>query len=116
MTFKRLITIAVSLIAVLTIIFSAAVSVNAADKTYIYGDADGNGTVNINDVTFIQKVLVDAATPGEDYNISSDVNYDLKVTIRDASVIQMYLAGIITKFPVTNYVDEHYFGHTIYQP
>lgn len=60
------------------------------------GDADGNGVVDINDVTFIQLYrlgLADFEYYNQDKN--ADTNGDNSVTIRDATTIQLALAGLI---------------------
>ena len=67
------------------------------ETTYIVGDADGNRTINISDVTAIQKYLAGASVP-EAFSIeAADVNQDFTVTIDDATLVQFYLAGIERK-------------------
>lgn len=58
----------------------------------LYGDANGDGKVNILDVTAIQKYKI-GEQDLSDYGIKcADVNHDGSVTIRDATLIQMKLA------------------------
>ena len=65
-------------------------------KLPIIGDADGNGELNVNDATFIQRLLVGLETD-ENGMIAAiaDFNGDGKVSIRDVTLIQMHAAGII---------------------
>ena len=73
------------------------------ETTYIVGDADANRTINISDVTAIQKYLAGASVP-EAFSIeAADVNQDFTVTIDDATLVQFYLAGIERK---NNYCGE----------
>lgn len=58
----------------------------------VMGDANADGTLNILDVTAIQKYRVGECSLN-DYGLScADVNNDGSVTIRDATLIQMKLA------------------------
>ncbi len=66
----------------------------ATPDEYEIGDVDGDGIVNIKDVTAIQKYLVDLVDV-DDINISAaDFNEDGTVNIKDATAIQKYLAGL----------------------
>ena len=61
----------------------------------ILGDANCDGVIDINDVTYIQSYrlglfLIDGKSAEQ-----SDVYKDLSITLRDATMIQMYLAGLI---------------------
>ncbi len=58
-------------------------------------DVDRDGKVDINDATYMQKVLV--GIEGRPFNFSGygDVNGDGRINISDATEIQMYLAGIL---------------------
>jgi hypothetical protein len=47
--------------------------------------------VDINDVTFVQKILVQLIKAPENFEEVADVNKDGKVNIRDATYIQLYL-------------------------
>lgn len=65
---------------------------NYTTATLVRGDVDGNGAVNIRDVTYIQLYLVDRYH----ININAktldriDVTGDKQITIRDATKIQLY--------------------------
>lgn len=63
--------------------------------SYIIGDADLNGEVNIDDVTAIQRYSADMEEFSKTQKFVSDVNCDGVVDINDATVIQKYLANMI---------------------
>lgn len=64
----------------------------------MYGDANGDGEIDISDVTAIQKY----AAAYEKFNAAqlkyADVNKDGAVDINDATAVQKYIAGIIKSF------------------
>ena len=64
----------------------------------LLGDVDGDGVVNINDVTYIQLYRVDLISLDVIALKRADVNKDNNVTLRDATMIQMKLANLITTF------------------
>lgn len=64
------------------------------------GDADGDGNVNINDVTAIQSHLAELKTVEGIYLMAADANQDDIVDISDATVIQMYIAEYDIPYPV----------------
>ena len=69
------------------------------DPLYL-GDADVNGTINIKDVTAIQKYAAYIVAFFDDNMICADVNADEKVNIKDATLIQKYLANMDIEFKV----------------
>lgn len=64
------------------------------------GDANGDGSVNINDVTTIQRYLAELETLEGIYLHAADANQDGTVDIADATVIQMYLAEYEMEYPI----------------
>lgn len=68
------------------------------DIEWLLGDSNGDGYVNINDVTIIQRYLAELETLDNKY--ASDANRDGLIDISDATVIQMYLAEYIVLYPV----------------
>ena len=64
------------------------------------GDTDGDGSVNINDVTAIQRHLAELETLEGIYLHAADANQDGTVDIADATIIQMYLAEYEMKYPI----------------
>ncbi len=59
---------------------------------YLIGDADGNGKVNVNDITAIQRHLAQVETLTGTCLANADANCDGEVDINDATLLQMYLA------------------------
>ncbi|MCH5298418.1 MAG: leucine-rich repeat protein [Ruminococcus sp.] len=64
----------------------------------ILGDVNGDRSIDILDVTRIQKYRADLVTFDEAELERADVNGDGKVTIRDATLIQMFISETITEF------------------
>ena len=64
------------------------------------GDANGDGSVNINDVTSIQRHLAELEILEGIYLHAADANQDGTVDIADATVIQMYLAEYEMEYPI----------------
>lgn len=86
--------ISMSLSALICLIMSlsAVLPVSADTIRYLRGDANGDGVVNINDVTFIQRYLVDLETdPQGTIRRNGDVDGN-GLDINDATKIQGYLA------------------------
>ena len=61
----------------------------------VKGDLSGDGVVDINDVTDIQKILVGDSQLTNEQLYAADVDGDGIVCVRDATHVQKYLAGII---------------------
>ncbi len=67
--------------------------------TYVLGDADGDGSVTIADVTAIQQFI--AEMDAESFNNqAADVNGDGKVDVTDATLIQYYIAEMDVDYPI----------------
>lgn len=64
------------------------------------GDVSGDGSVNINDVTTIQRYLAELETLEGIYLHAADANQDGTVDISDATIIQMYLAEYEMEYPI----------------
>ena len=61
-------------------------------KLFVLGDTDGDGNVNIRDVTAIQRHIAELDMFTEEQLAAADTNGDGKVDITDATHLQMYLA------------------------
>ncbi len=59
----------------------------------IFGDANGDGEITIEDATLIQKSVVGIAALDADQKALADVNGDGKVTVFDVTLIQKYIVG-----------------------
>ena len=66
----------------------------------LYGDANGDGNVDILDAAAIQQAANERITLTEDQALAADVNGDGVVDILDSALIQKYAAGKIDKFPI----------------
>ncbi|MER2148266.1 MAG: leucine-rich repeat protein [Ruminococcus sp.] len=69
-------------------------------ETYMLGDANGDGYVNISDVTDIQRAVAEMDTLDDLRKKAADVNGDGVVTIDDATFLQTYLAEFETAYPI----------------
>ena len=85
--------------------------VKAMDPRYdavgIIGDADGDGSVTILDVTVIQRRLAeyDVNDP-ENVELCGDVDEDGELSILDVTLIQRYLASYTVAHPIGQYITE----------
>ncbi len=88
-------------LAVSALVFTASLSVMAANETGVtLGDVNGDNSVNIKDVTLIQKVIAKLVEEPENFLLTADVNCDNTVNIKDATIIQKYIAKIYKELPV----------------
>ena len=74
--------------------------INVTDKTYLLGDTNGDGIVDISDVTAIQMHIAELDMLDETHQLAADVNGDGVVAIDDASILQVYLAEIEVDYPI----------------
>lgn len=68
------------------------------------GDANCDGSVNINDVTAIQGYKAEMLVLDELQQLAADVNYDKKVDIADATLLQSFLAEFEVDYAVNTTV------------
>ena len=62
---------------------------------YHYLDVNRDEKTNINDATYIQKILVELTASPENFDIYGDVNNDGSVDISDVTYIQKYLVKLL---------------------
>jgi endo-1,4-beta-xylanase len=69
--------------------------------TVVYGDLDGNGSVDAIDYSLMKQYLLGSITkfPSENGLAAADVNASGTVDALDLAVMKQYLLGMITKFP-----------------
>lgn len=98
---KRLIILGMLIIVGLsTIVTVGASGSTLSSNKIIRGDADGDGSVTITDVTRIQRYLVQSDPSGYELNTQAAiVSGQDELSIIDAALIQRFLAGIIEHFP-----------------
>ena len=96
----------ISLVLTLALILSLSVapSVSAAKKN-IYGDANGDGRLNISDVTAIQRHLAGLELLSDSQQQTAAVNGNRTLSIDDATLIQRKLAEMIERFPAEGMKD-----------
>ena len=68
-------------------------SVSAAVTAYRNGDVNGDGTINLKDVTQLRRVLADGDVSTDAVVGNPDVNGDGAVNLKDVTTLQRYLAG-----------------------
>ena len=85
------------------LLFAGTAVTSAAGR--ILGDADGNGTITINDVTCIQKTAAELPV-GEGYSkLSADVDGSGAVDITDATLVQRWLAEMETPYNIGEQIE-----------
>ena len=66
----------------------------------LLGDSDGDGRVNIADVTAIQRHIAELETLSGASGLAADIIPDGNIDISDATMLQMYLAGYEVEYKV----------------
>ena len=69
-------------------------TINFKVSDMVYGDADGNGTINVIDATVAQRYLASIITTDEIYLDLADCDKSSHVNITDATIIQRYVAQL----------------------
>ncbi len=72
-----------------------------AEEDCLWGDANHDDKVNLDDATLILQYYVGTA-PADFCTKRTDVNGDGEIALDDATLVIQYYAGIITSFPVEN--------------
>lgn len=67
------------------------------EATYLTGDVNGDGVINIVDALMVARYAIDIPVPGINIAVA-DVNGDQKIDIIDALMIAQYGVGVITSF------------------
>lgn len=93
---KRLLSIVLCAVLLTGVVFGVSVG---ADAAVFYGDADGNGKVESTDVTKLQRGLAGMTTLTKGEIQRGAVSRGKKLSIIDVTLIQRYLANMITGFP-----------------
>ena len=62
------------------------------DGVTLFGDADGDGTITINDATLIQEAAIGLVVFTDRQKMLSDVNDDGRVSVLDVTCVQKYIA------------------------
>ncbi len=80
---------------IVAMIFSFAAVVFAENEEVVYGDVNGDGKINLYDVSMLMKYI--AKWDMSKYNFveaASDVNYDGKINLYDATKIMKYIVSL----------------------
>lgn len=102
----------ISVFLIISIVFSClALNVQAvetekgssSDITYLYGDADNDNKITIEDATTIQMYLAGFQSLDEVSKHISDVDMSGEVDINDVTLIQKFIADLIDEFPSGEY-------------
>ena len=85
----------------ITLVFSSAAAAGAVGFEDIYkiGDVDLDGTIKIDDCTYLQKSLANCFSLNAGQKVKADVNHDGAVDIVDCTMLQKIIGGIYT--PIT---------------
>ena len=102
---KPFICAAVILFAVaMTLCLSFGADASNSETRYLRGDADGNGTVSIEDVTAIQRHLAQLGSMSGADLLASDVGGN-GLDVADATAIQRYLAEYEDPYHIGEWVN-----------
>ncbi|MCQ2514084.1 MAG: dockerin type I domain-containing protein [Ruminococcus sp.] len=74
---------------------SGTTALKGTGDSTLYGDVNGDGTINVTDATTIQHYLVGLAILSDEHLTRADADRDGRVSIKDATLIQKYLVGIV---------------------
>ena len=69
----------------------------------LIGDVNADGTVNVHDVTQLQRLLAEYDTPSEAQKIAADINGNGDLDIADATLLQEFLAEYPVAYPIATY-------------
>lgn len=78
---------------VLLLVPCLIISVSAASILYQYGDANGDGTINLKDVTELRRLLATGDVDTTEIEGNPDANGDGVVNLKDVTLLRRYLAG-----------------------
>ena len=95
---KRLIVTAVAAVLLSATVFS--VSAIPASSPNEVGNVNGDTEVDVNDATYLQKILAGIEAEPENFQGVANAYSDGKVDIKDATAIQLYSAKIIDALPM----------------
>jgi len=75
---------------------------NNTPSSLLYGDVNGDSSVNAIDYAVIKKYLLGTTTsmPSADWQKAGDLNSDGAINAIDYAQLKRYLLGSITKLPV----------------
>ena len=95
-----------TLLLIVTLILSSVITVGASEASPLWGDANGDGFVNINDVTCIQRHVAELQPIPEENRQASLVSGETTLSVLDATLIQQFLAEMFEHFPAEEKQEE----------
>ena len=95
-----------TLLLMMILILSSVIPVGATEASPLWGDANGDGKVNINDVTCIQRHVAELETIPEANRQAALVSGEATLSVQDATLIQQYLAELLARFPAEEKQEE----------
>lgn len=90
-----------AILAAATVFIQIPIAVSAATTNLIMGDVNCDQTIDVNDVTDLQKYLASVITLNDDQLKCAKVCGESTVSVDDVTTIQKYLVGRIDSFPGT---------------
>lgn len=78
---------------VLLLVSCLIISVSAVSTLYQYGDANGDGKINLKDVTDLRRLLATGDVNMAEIKGNPDANGDGVVNLKDITLLRRYLAG-----------------------
>ena len=81
--------------------FQIEIPIEKPEESAVFGDSDGNGSVDVMDAYFARLVAAKLVVPTEEQLSFCDVDSDGKITAIDANLIRKFAAGIIKELPVS---------------
>ena len=81
--------------------FQIEIPIERPEENIVFGDSDGNGSVDVADAYFARLVAAKLVKPTEEQLAFCDVDSDGKITAIDANIIRKYALGIIKELPVS---------------
>ncbi len=80
--------------------FRIEIPIEKPEENIVFGDSDGNGSVDVMDAYFARLVAAKLVVPTEEQLTFCDVDSDGKITAIDANLIRKYALGIVKELPV----------------
>ncbi len=80
--------------------FQIEIPIEKPEENKVFGDSDGNGSVDVADAYFARLVAAKLVKPTEEQLAFCDVDSDGKITAIDANLIRKFALGIIEKLPI----------------
>ena len=104
-TKKTVIKTVISLSLIIALLFSCVIAADAA--SYLLGDVNGDGDVDVIDATIVQRYDARFPVPYDEAQLMrGDVDDDGEVTVLDATLIQRYATQVPTPYDIGGRVNE----------